>query len=254
MKASGLLCWDAEGWLLVTNTPMQLRWDTSLRPMWKVSCQPFHDVFADPSRIGAATLVERRPDRMDCEHIPHDLLSKLYGPEGEMRAALVPVDHRDVLIVEGHPAMFYKGYRLPLPSVEPNERDAYSVASFEQGLLQVQHMLDDCDNHRAQPEWLMCWRCRVCGGYVLAMPGKNRMVEFFTGTINKDFSNRMGLCVLPDDYLAKTCIDCGDISLTSTEAAEVGTAPDPDRVKAYLERKAAENRALQEDGGKTGAP
>jgi len=248
MKAMGLLCWDADGWITVTNTPA---WTNSLRPMWKVRCQPFHTVFADPVHIGAATPVERRPDRMDCGHIPHDLLSRLYRPEGEMRAALVAVDHREVLIVEGHEAMFYNGYRLPFPSIKPNDQGSYSVASFERGLLQVQHILDDCDKHRAPSEWLMCWRCTRCGGYVLAMPGKDRMVEFFTGTINKDFSNRMGLCVIPDDFLAKTCIDCGDIMLTSTEAAEVGTAPDPDRVKAYLEAKAAEKKALEE---KTAAP
>lgn len=245
MKAMGLLCWDADGWITVTNTPA---WTNSLRPMWKVRCQPFHTVFADPVHIGVATLVERRPDRMDCGHIPHDLLSRLYGPEGEVRAALVAVDHRDVLIVEGHEAMFYDGYRLPLPSVEPNEKGLYSVASFEQGLLQVQHMLDDCDRHRAPPEWLMCWRCTKCGGYVLATEGKDRIVEFFTGTINKNFGDINGLSKLPDEYPAKTCIDCGYIMLTSKEAAEVGVIPTMQEVEAYLDAKNKEGEDVEDQG------
>lgn len=221
------LVWN--GWLHLTRLPHLhdvVLWtvDTSLTMIGEVD--------ESSARLLGGHMVERRPDRMDCEHIPNDLLSKLYDDLGQMRGAVIPVGHRSVLFVEGHDAMFYRNYRLPI-------RDDFTDKT-------VNDMLDRCDHNQADPDWLMCWRCRVCGGYTFGVPGKDRLVEFFTGMINKDFSNIDGLCKLPDDYLAKTCVDCGDVSIDKEIAKLVGIRPTQEELKAYTVEKERQKR--QETG------
>jgi len=236
-----VLCWE-DSWLSLRD----LGGETGdALPLWtwkpKIGTLPPHRGMLDKDGVETigGEMVERRPDRMDCGHIPHDLLSKLYDDCGQMRAAVVAFGHRTVMFVEGHAAMFYKNFRLPIPK----------NVSVDQAQVAIHTMLAMCDTNRARPEWLMCFRCRKCGGYVLAIEGKDRLVEYFTGYIDKGFKDLNKICKLPDDYPAKTCIDCGDIMLTGQEALEVGIDPTKEEVLKFVGENPAPTEEESMDGG-----
>jgi len=210
-----------DGWLQVRSLA---ELDDGERRLWRVGVYvKRRDVDGMLAEMLGGEMVQRRPDEVDTRHIPQALLASIWEKVGpDARAVVLPFKYnprpededpaRSFLFVEGHEAIFYNGFRLPIP--EPT--DDLTVEQI------VHHMMDLCDAHMAHPDWLTCWRCPECGDFIVSMTGRNRIVTYFTETINRDFSSRFAKTRLPDSYWAKTCIKCGYVSITAKEAKLYG--------------------------------
>ena len=204
--------WDGS-WLYVSGPPETTTTPPNWLPLWEFKQTTYDgplggEVGSVLLSVSGGEMVERRPDRVDCDDVPHDLLGVLMRNQPDARIARVRIPRPDKsavfgVVVEGHAAVFYKRHRLPIAP---------------RASLQIPAWTELCDVGRGSPQWLTFWRCGECGGFVVQATGTGRVGEYFTETINKQFEKIYEDVEVPDWYLLPTCMDCGNYTVTKNDA------------------------------------
>jgi hypothetical protein len=210
-RTMSVLRWQ-NGWLKVTHEKA----DDQGILLWPVSAEHGWVGSTSLAQLGGRW-VERRPDRMDCADLPKGLLKLLLLDQPDARIARIPIPRiegaAEVMVVEGHDALFYQGNRLPIAPRIAGHLPDWTIL---------------CDQHRGNPKWMMMWRC-PCGGYVVLQAGPGRKAEYFTETITSKGEDINETIELPDEFLAQTCVSCGKISITKDEATMIAKWRDEQR-------------------------